>query len=189
MPQKSAPLLIRPLLRREAAALRDLRLEALRLHPEAFGASFEEAERMSAAQFAAQIPEGPPDAIFGAFLGGAAVPGSGTGAAPALRGMAGFFAERPAKTRHKGSLWGMYVQPAARRHGVAQALLQRVIRHAREVARLEVLRLTVVEGNAAAHRLYEAAGFETYGIERRALRLGPEHWLDEELMALDLRRG
>ena len=67
--------------------------------------------------------------------------------------------------------------------------MQRVILHAREVARLEVLRLTVVEGNAAAHRLYEAAGFETYGIERRALRLGPARWLDEELMALDLRRG
>jgi RimJ/RimL family protein N-acetyltransferase len=176
MPQQAAPLLIRPLLRREAAALRDLRLEALRLHPEAFGASFEEAERMSAAQFAAQIPEGPPDAIFGAFLDGA------------LCGMAGFFAERPAKTRHKGSLWGMYVRSTARRHGVARALLQRVILHAREVARREVLRLTVVEGNAAAHRLYEAAGFEIYGTERRALRLGPDHWLDEALMALDLRR-
>jgi RimJ/RimL family protein N-acetyltransferase len=43
--------------------------------------------------------------------------------------------------------------------------------------------LTVVASNVAARRLYSAAGFEEYGLERRALKVGSEYY-DEVLMAL-----
>jgi RimJ/RimL family protein N-acetyltransferase len=46
--------------------------------------------------------------------------------------------------------------------------------------------LTVVASNAAACRLYRAAGFEQYGLERRALKIGDTYY-DEALMALSLR--
>jgi RimJ/RimL family protein N-acetyltransferase len=45
--------------------------------------------------------------------------------------------------------------------------------------------LTVVASNSAACRLYSAAGFKEYGLERRALKVGSEYY-DDVLMALPL---
>jgi len=165
---------IRVLTTADAAAFRSLRIEALRLHPEAFGASAEDAERVDVAGFAAGMPKQAPDAIFGAIAAGALV------------GMAGFFAYRPAKVRHKGAIWGVYVQAGARGRGIAGRLMQRAIAQARG-ARLERLLLTVTVGNVAAQALYDRLGFLTYGIERAALRLPDGRSIDEELRVLDLR--
>ncbi|MFC7543443.1 GNAT family N-acetyltransferase [Siccirubricoccus deserti] len=104
----------------------------------------------------------------------------------ALVGMAGFFAHRPAKVRHKGAIWGVYVQAAARGQGIAGRLMQRAIAQARS-AGLERLLLTVTVGNAAAQALYGRLGFLPYGIEQAALRLPDGRRIDEELRALDLR--
>jgi ribosomal protein S18 acetylase RimI-like enzyme len=87
------------------------------------------------------------------------------------------------KLRHKAVLWGMYVRPEARRTGLAAALVQHVIEHARPL--VEEICLTVVASNVAARRLYSAAGFKEYGLERRALKVGREYY-DEVLMALPL---
>lgn len=165
---------IRILTRADAAAFRALRLEALRRHPEAFGVSAEEAATADVAGFAAAMPEQPPDAIFGAWQGAALV------------GMAGFYALRPAKQRHKGGIWGVYVQPATRGQGLAGRLMAACIDRAR-TAGLDRLLLTVTLGNAAARALYDRLGFIPYGIERAALRLPDGREIDEELRALDLR--
>ena len=99
----------------------------------------------------------------------------------ALDGVAGFLVPEGPKLRHKGVLWGMYVRPQARRSGVAAPLLARVLDHARGA--VEEVQLAAVASNAAAVRLYEAAGFEAYGVERRALEVkGLYH--DEVLMAV-----
>jgi RimJ/RimL family protein N-acetyltransferase len=45
--------------------------------------------------------------------------------------------------------------------------------------------LSVVASNTAACRLYRAAGFKEYGLERRAIKVGSEYY-DELLMALAL---
>lgn len=75
------------------------------------------------------------------------------------------------------------VRPAAgaRGAGLGEALVARVLEHARGV--VEEVRLSVVASNAAAVRLYEAAGFERYGLERRALKVAGRHH-DEALMAV-----
>ncbi len=172
-------LMIRPLHPGDGASFRDLRLEALRLHPDAFGSSFEEEAAQTEAEFAARIPREPPDIIFGAYR----QDGSDS---PALIGMAGLYVVRKLKARHKGVLWGMYVRRAGRGQGIGAALLTRVLDHARQVARVEIVQLAVVRGNQAASALYDAAGFATYGVERRALRLSQDRYLDEELRALDL---
>jgi RimJ/RimL family protein N-acetyltransferase len=62
--------------------------------------------------------------------------------------------------------------------------VQQVIEQAQNL--VEELSLTVVASNTAAYRLYIAAGFERYGLERRALKVGHEYY-DEVLMALTLR--
>jgi ribosomal protein S18 acetylase RimI-like enzyme len=79
----------------------------------------------------------------------------------------------------------MYVRPGARSTGLAASLLQHVIEEARLL--VEEIRLTVMASNTAAHRLYSAAGFEPYGLERRALKVGDDYY-DDLLMALPLQR-
>jgi RimJ/RimL family protein N-acetyltransferase len=48
-----------------------------------------------------------------------------------------------------------------------------------------VVQLTVVAGNETARRLYAGLGFEEYGLEKKALKLG-DRYFDEILMAKDL---
>jgi ribosomal protein S18 acetylase RimI-like enzyme len=170
--------IIRPFAGEDAAAFRDLRLEALRRQPEAFGASVEEAAAAEVAAFAAALRKPAPDTVFGAWLPGDAAP----------QGMAGFFVNRPRKVAHKGAVWGVYVREAARGQGLGRLLMQHAIGQARR-AGLETLLLTVTEEARAARALYEALGFIAYGTEPRGLKLGPGRYVDEVLMALDLREA
>jgi RimJ/RimL family protein N-acetyltransferase len=166
------PFEIRRLWASDAASYRELRLDGLRAHPEAFGASWQEEFAQPLAWFADRLDR---NAIFG---GGRAVT-SGLG------GVVGFSVPDSAKQRHKGILWGMFVQPDYRGTGLAPSLVARVLEHAMQT--VEEVRLTVVATNIAAIRLYERAGFEPYGLERRALKIGGDYH-DEVLMACSLPR-
>lgn len=168
MPQK--PFKLRRLEAHDAAVYRELRLEALKRHPEAFGSSWEDESGKPAEWWAERLEA---STIFGGWID-----------TSPLLGVAGFHGHAAAKHRHKAVLWGMYVRPEARGTGLAAALVQQVIAHARPL--VEEIGLTVVASNTAARRLYSAAGFEPYGIERRALKIGEEYF-DEVLMARSLR--
>ena len=162
---------VRALRTEEAAQWRVLRLEALRTCPTAFAMSYEEALPQDLAAFASLIP--PPDGpnvLFGAFRG------------EVLSGSAGFRVYTTLKQRHKGQLWGVYVDPALRGRGVGAALVRAVIERAR--THVAVLQLSVQIDNAAARALYRQLGFVPYGIERRALRHAGKDY-DDELMAMD----
>ena len=165
------PFKIRRLEPHDAAIYREMRLEGLRTHPETFGAAWEDEIEQPSAWWSELLES---NTVFGGWTDGTA-----------LLGVAGFYVPGAAKQRHKARLWGMYVRPAARGTGLAAALLQRVIEQARPL--VEEIRLTVMASNTAAHRLYRAAGFEPYGLERRALRVGDVYY-DDVLMALPLQR-
>lgn len=155
----------------DAAAYRDLRLEALASSPEAFGSSYEEEAQIPLATIEARISPSGPNAIFGAFSD------------DNLVGMAGFAAQERRKTRHKGVLWGVYVRPDWRRRQVGQALVRRVIDHA--AGHVIMLEAAVGLANERARRTYHGLGFKPYGIERKAIRVGDDFY-DEELLYLDL---
>ena len=148
-----------------------LRLEALERHPEAFASSFEEERNRSLDAVAERIPEQPPAIIFGAFAG------------ERLVGMAGFYQQSHLKARHRGNLWGMYVQSGWRGQGVGEALVRAVIEHARGF--VEFVELTVVVDNHPAVKLYDRLGFTPYGVQQAALRIGDRDY-DEALLALRL---
>jgi ribosomal protein S18 acetylase RimI-like enzyme len=73
------------------------------------------------------------------------------------------------KLKHAASIIGMYVHESARGKGIGRALLLAAMRHASQRPGIEIATLTVTEGNAAAVRLYESAGFHTWGIQPRAI--------------------
>ncbi|MSP00221.1 MAG: GNAT family N-acetyltransferase [Acetobacteraceae bacterium] len=157
-------LVIRPLNADDAEMYRSIRLEALRAHPEAFGASFDAEAARPVAFFAERLTA---SAVFAGVHNGT------------LLGTAGFRAESGPKQAHKGLLWGMYVRPIARGSGLARRLVEAVLDHARE--RVELIQLRVVADNAVARALYASLGFEPYGIEARSLKI-EGRYLDEVLM-------
>ena len=145
---------VRPLREDEAALYRDIRLEGLRLHPESFGAAFEQESLEPLPFFAARVAAA---GVFGGFRDGQ------------LLGVAGFMRETGLKRAHKAHLWGMYVRSEARGTGLARMIVEAVLDHAR--GRVELVQLSVTEGNVPARRLYDALGFVPYGIEYHALRV------------------
>ena len=159
---------VRRLTAEDAKAFRAIRLEALNNHPEAFGASYEDEQGLALDCFADRLEN---NAVFGAFRDGE------------LMGTAAFAALKSPKERHKGILWGMYLREPARGSGLAQALVERVIGHAR--GEVELLHLTVVTANERALRLYRGLGFETYGTEKKALKVGQDYY-DEALLVRHL---
>jgi ribosomal protein S18 acetylase RimI-like enzyme len=160
---------LRRLETQDVAIYRELRLEGLKGHPEAFLSSWEYEANKPISWWAERFET---NMIFGGWVDNSSI-----------AGVAGLRVQDAVKLRHKGVLWGMYVRPEARRTGLSTALVQQVIGHARTV--VEELCLTVGASNVAACRLYSAAGFKPYGLERRALKVGSEYY-DEVLMTLSL---
>ena len=166
---------VRRLTESDAAEYRELRLRALREHPDAFTSSFEE-DQLKPIDWARQRlghrPEAPHDFVLGAFSGGILV------------GILGLSVEPRKKVRHIGDVFGMYIAPEHAGRGAGKLLLHSCIARARE-AGLEQLRLTVTDGNARARSLYERAGFRLFGLERNAVKLDGRYH-DKCHMALKL---
>lgn len=155
----------------DAGAYRTLRLQALRDHPEAFGASHEDEAARSLDMTTRRLDGGPLNCVFGAFAG------------DDLVGTAGFIVpDRSAKSRHKGLLVGVHVSPAHRGRALGRRLVAAVIDHAR--AHVVLLQAGVGVDNAPALRLYESLGFRHYGLEDKALRVDGV-FVDEALIVLD----
>lgn len=167
----TASLAIRPLTAADAAAYRALRLQALRDHPQAFGASYEDEAARSLEMTAQRLDAGATNCVFGAFAG------------LDLVGTAGFIVpDGSAKSRHKGLLVGVHVAPSHRGRAIGRALVAAVIDHAR--GHVVLLQAAVGIDNAPALRLYESLGFRRYGLEEKALRVDGV-FVDEALIVLD----
>ncbi|MGQ8871267.1 GNAT family N-acetyltransferase [Paenibacillus sp. TSA_86.1] len=152
--------ILRNIRRDESDLYWPLRLEALRTHPEAFGASYELSSKLSMSEVQDRIHNEPDDYILGAYT----FDGK-------LAGMMGFKREYGLKLRHKGVIWGVYVSPAHRGIGLASRLLSEILERGKHLENLKQINLSVVTSNVSAKRLYEGHGFETYGIERNALEV------------------
>src|SRR5262245_5876072 len=166
---------VRVLTEHDADEFVRLRLEALTQEPLAFGRTPDEAlpwPRDSVASRLRPAPQG--HFAVGAFEG------------TRMAGQAAFVRHEGRKERHKGFIWGVYVSPAWRGRGVARSMLTTLVTRARSYPDLEQISLSVAVPQEPARRLYRALGFEVYGRERNALKVGATY-VDEEHMVLWLR--
>ena len=142
-------------------------LRGLHDHPEAFTSAFEEEKEHALTQMSARLAAGSPTRMWGAF--------SGT----ELVGVFGSNRETRSKGKHKADLIGMYVVPEFAGRGIGHALVDAVVRDARQDG-ITLLVLTVTVGNAKARALYTRVGFQSMGVEPDAIRVndvsyGKEH--------------
>jgi ribosomal protein S18 acetylase RimI-like enzyme len=165
------PVLARPLGAPDFDSWWPLRLRMLAEHPEAFGFSHEEAVALPIAQHRER------------FLQAARVRPRCCAIGEALVGAVGCFRKHGMKERHKASVWGLYVAPEARGHGVGRALMETALARAREWPGLQQIHLAVTTVNEPARRLYRALGFEVYGVEPAAFEVDGRD-RDEEHMLL-----
>ena len=156
---------IRRLTRDDVDAYRAIRLEALTTSPESYGTSPENFARRTTESLLAQMDR---SAFFGV------VTHSGQ-----LAGLVVYDRDSGERETHRGWLLQVYLQPELRGTGAALAMIEAAVEHARS----EVIQLHLMVGahNTPAIRLYEKAGFKTYGTDPRCLYVNGRY-IDEHMM-------
>lgn len=166
-------MIIRLLEPRDAEMYYDLRLEALEDSPHAFVSSYHETKKETPQKYKHYFQSGD-SFTFGAFID------------HQLIGVVTLIIETREKIKHRATLVAMYVTPEHRGKGIGKALILEAIQKAKEIETIEQINLSVTVTNEAAYRLYSSLGFETFGVEKRALKVDGEY-LDGKHMVLFLK--
>jgi ribosomal protein S18 acetylase RimI-like enzyme len=165
---------IRLLVKEDADAYFELRLRALKDHPESFILSYEEEYEKEIADIRNYFPSSQSEFVVGAFM------------EKQLVGIVGFQQQKPLKVQHKGDIWGMYVAPEARGKGLGKKLLKTAVEQAFSKTNVLQIYLAVAAKNEGAKALYKSLGFTSYAYEKRALQVDGE-FIDEEHMVLFIK--
>ena len=168
------PFGFRPLHRDHWSAFQALRLRSIADSPLAAYPTHDEEAGRGPEDIQERIAESDTQVVFGAFDG------------DTLVGIAGLRREALVQVAHKAVLWGVFVHPDWRQRGLARQLLLALFAYAR-ARRIGHIRLSVNVENPAAAALYRSMGFESYGREPRAMRVGARYY-DEDLLVLHLDR-
>jgi ribosomal protein S18 acetylase RimI-like enzyme len=161
---------IRRLTIADLGSFRDIRAEAIQNYPQSFATSEEDqgGEAMVAA-----YRHWLSDTILGAFE------------RENLTGVAGFYVSPDKRARHRGHIFTVYVKEHGRGQGVGDRLIKELLALAE--ARVEQVHLAVVLTATAAIKTYQRNGFDIYGTDPRAIRIG-EVAYDKYLMVKNFSR-
>jgi RimJ/RimL family protein N-acetyltransferase len=132
---------------------KELRTEAVRLHPEAFSATYENEQSRTDEQWRERVATNARSTDNVILV---------ADNEDQLVGMVGLYREQ-GKHHHVATIWGVYVQADYRRHNVGCSLMQDAIAWARQQAGLKKLKLQVNVANEPAHKLYLSCGFQETG--------------------------
>lgn len=83
-------------------------------------------------------------------------------------GMANLYIQPYKKLAHT-CLFSIIVKEEMRGKGIGKALVEHLMKHAKEKFKIEILHLEVYEGNPAK-RLYDRAGFKEFGCQTRFIK-------------------
>ena len=164
---------IRRLAASDLRAYKALRDEMLEHHPQAFTSDGPTERRRRAEDYLPRLGLEHPE-------GGHLTLGAWQGAA--LIGAFGLEHDLRPKVRHIGHVVGMMVRNDAQGRGVGGALLEALIGEARGCAGLELLTLSVTDGNGSAVRLYERLGFASFGVLAKAIKIGARYHAKVHMM-------
>ena len=145
---------------------RTIRLSALEKSPKMFGSSYSAEVDKSLLFFEACLSN---STVFGVYHKNKII------------GLATLTQEVGAKFSHKAHLSSVFIEPEFQQQGIATQLLNTIIKYSKN--KIEQILLTVADDNTSAIHLYEKFGFQTYGIEQKALKDNDEY-MDERLMKL-----
>jgi GNAT superfamily N-acetyltransferase len=149
---------IRPLAASDANQYRELMLEAYALAADAFVSTAEERALEPESWWVNRVAD--PSGLTVSF---------GAEVEECLVGTVALEYSSKSKTKHSALLIGMYVREHVRGQGVGRSLLQSALRHASQRRAVQIVTLTVTEGNEPAIRMYRDAGFQAWGIEPQAI--------------------
>ena len=163
---------IRQLLGSDAAAWSAIRLESLVNDPFAFSASVAEHMTLDVEAIVERFSHPADGGInLGAFKD------------QELVGTLIFARVQGQKQRHKGRISAVYVSSSQRGKGIAGMLLRSLFDLVKRDPTLEQIVVSVSASQKAACDLYRSFGFEIYGTEPRALKVG-EVYIDSHDMFL-----
>jgi ribosomal protein S18 acetylase RimI-like enzyme len=150
---------IRPAVPADVERLRDLRLEALAAHPQAFSMDYATAAQEPLANWVERLERyqaGANESMQVAEAGGGLV------------GMAGIFRDPRPKVRHAATIFGVYVNPSWRGLRIGDRLVKATLEWAVSHEVIYV-RLGVNNTNASAIQCYLRCGFTVYGVEPKVI--------------------
>lgn len=156
--------MIRQLTPADADAYRAFMLDLYDRQRDVFTATVAEREPLPMAWWIDRVSDAPtaPQRVLGAL------------AERQIVGTVGLRVETRPRTRHKATVFGLAVHPSVRGQGLGRALVQAVLNDALAIPGVEVLQLQVFASNTPARRLYGSFGFEVYGTEPMAVRVGEQ---------------
>lgn len=154
----------------DANDFRTIRLSGLKNNPEMFGSTYAVESQRPLALFAERIEK---SVIFAAYH------------EQQIVGVIIFLQESGLKSAHKANIYGFYIEPQFRGQGIATQLLQIVLSYAQDC--VEQIMLSVVSTNDLAIQLYKKHGFQSHGVEPRAMK-SEIGYQDEILMVLFLNK-
>ncbi len=146
---------------------KELRLEALKSDPLAFGSSYEENlefdDQLWIERTTAAYEKKNSITIYAEAEG-------------KLIGVMGAFWTNRIKTGHIATIVGVYVSSDYRGQGVGKRLLQSLSDEITAVPQIEKINLTVNTTQTAAQKLYETFGFQPIGIARKELKYEGQYY-------------
>lgn len=135
-----------------------IRLSALFNAPQMFGSTYEREVNQPLEFFSYPIEN---YAVFAAYVENKVV------------GLTVFSQNTGMKDKHKAQITSVYVLPEFRQKGIANQILNEVLRYGKQHA--EQILLSVVESNESAIKLYKKHGFQVYGIEPKAMKMNNQY--------------
>lgn len=152
-----------------------IRLEGLKLHPEAFGTGAEDWSKATDEQIKNILASSSDDNfVLGAFNEGQLV------------GVVGLKREKKHSVGHKGTVWGLVVLPEFRNKGQGKKLIATLIERASKHEELKFIRAVVTNTSVNATGVFESLQFIKYGVELRGIKQG-NNFFDQTYLALKLR--
>jgi ribosomal protein S18 acetylase RimI-like enzyme len=134
---------------------RDLRLEALKREPSAYGSSIEETKKLAEKEWRKRIKS-----VLFALSDDRPV------------GMIVYVFNQGLKSRHIAEIYGFYVSADYRGQGIGTGLLERALSLIQENKRVIKVELAVNPEQRAAVKIYRKAGFAVSGRTEKELKVG-----------------